>query len=168
LEKNPEDDRELEQHEVASMLVDDGPQVCIPHSTSYPLSSSLALPAIHHEQRVTTLNHFPTSHSTTSNYPTLTPVSRLYLLSFIFILLLLFVSASVPLSSSSSVPSSSTSLHLVSINVNSLAHEMKIAVVENMVESLQPHALVIGETKSSQQAAQRLSLQGYELHETSG
>jgi len=56
----------------------------------------------------------------------------------------------------------------VSINVNGLAHEMKIAAVENMVESLQPHALVIGETKSSQQAAQHLSLWGYELHETSG
>ena len=155
------------------MLVDDGPQVCIPHSTSYPLSSPLALPAIHHEQQVTTLNHFPTSHSTTSNYPTLTPVSHLYLLSSIFILLLPFVSASVPLSSSSffvssSVPLSFTSLCLVSINVNGLAHEMKIAAVENMVESLQPHALVIGETKSSQQAAQHLSLWGYELHETSG
>ena len=45
---------------------------------------------------------------------------------------------------------------------------MKIDAVQNMVESLQPHALIIGEAKSSHRAAQRLSLRGYDLHKNSG
>ncbi|PPR01351.1 hypothetical protein CVT26_015409 [Gymnopilus dilepis] len=37
-----------------------------------------------------------------------------------------------------------------------------------MAESLQPHALVIGETKNSHQVSQRLHLRGYQLHENPG
>ncbi|KIM42929.1 hypothetical protein M413DRAFT_26890 [Hebeloma cylindrosporum] len=178
LESATDDVREPEQREVMSMLVDSEPQVCPPPSSySYPFSSSLASPATHNEHRVTPLKILPTPPP--PNRPILNslrqpfllnPVSqpfvlsnsvpRLFILSFLLLILLPLVSASVPLSS--------TSLRIVSINVNGLAHEMKIGAVENMVDSLQPDALVIGETKTSHRAARRLSLKGYELHENSG
>jgi len=56
----------------------------------------------------------------------------------------------------------------VSLDANALAHEMKISAIENMVESMQPHDCVIGETKNSHQVVQRLSLRGYRLYENPG
>lgn len=47
-------------------------------------------------------------------------------------------------------PLPSMSFCTVSINANGLSHPRKINAIQNMVSSLRPHALVVGETKSSQ------------------
>ena len=60
------------------------------------------------------------------------------------------------------------SLRFVSLDANGLAHEMKISAIENMVKPMQPHALVIGESKNSHQVARWLSLRGYQLYENPG
>jgi hypothetical protein len=58
--------------------------------------------------------------------------------------------------------------HTISLNANGLADPMKLAAIRIMVNSAEPHAFVIGETKNCEPVSQRLELGEYDLHENPG
>ncbi|KAF5376641.1 hypothetical protein D9615_007876 [Tricholomella constricta] len=85
--------------------------------------------------------------------------------SLVLILLLFcslsFVAASVPMGGS-------TVFRSVAINANGLADPMKVAAISDMLHSIKPNALIIGETKSSRPVSFRLNLRDYSVHENPG
>jgi len=62
----------------------------------------------------------------------------------------------------------SSSLRTMSINANGLHNPMKLSAIQDMVNSAQPHILVIGETKSANEVGSRLQLPGYDSFENPG
>jgi len=123
-----------------------------------PSSTSNGLPRFKDKTIITSLS-FPSFPSVP--YSVSCSASHHYFLLF-FCIIMVF-----PIISSTAF-ALSASLRFVSLNASALAHEMKISATENMVESMQPHALVIGETKNSHQVVRRLSLRGYQPYDNPG
>ncbi|KAG6874591.1 hypothetical protein C0992_007389, partial [Termitomyces sp. T32_za158] len=59
-------------------------------------------------------------------------------------------------------------LKTIALNANGLADPIKIHHIQTTIRGYEPHAFVIGETKSTQKVSQRLHLPGYKLFESSG
>jgi outer membrane murein-binding lipoprotein Lpp len=91
-------------------------------------------------------------------------IPRLHL-SLLFITLLSFLLLPVTYALPSGGP---VFLRTISLNANGLADPMKLAAIQGMVRLSQPHAIVIGETKSSEPVSSRLGLQEYDFHENPG
>ena len=85
-----------------------------------------------------------------------------------FILLLFFLPCLVLPSVQAMPPVNPVSLRTISINANGLADPMKIAAIQNMVQTSKPHSFVIGETKNSESVSSRLGLDNYDLFENPG
>ena len=62
----------------------------------------------------------------------------------------------------------SMSFCTVSINANGFSHPMKVHAIQSMASSSHPHALVVGETKSTQKVGSRLALPDYDVYEDPG
>ncbi|RDB15857.1 hypothetical protein Hypma_003752 [Hypsizygus marmoreus] len=56
----------------------------------------------------------------------------------------------------------------IALNANGLTNPIKIAAIQDIMQSFWPHALVIGETKSQQPVTSHLHLLDYDLHENPG
>ena len=56
----------------------------------------------------------------------------------------------------------------VSINANGFSHPMKVHAIKSMASSSHPHALVVGETKSTQKVGSRLVFPDYDVYEDPG
>ncbi|KAF5379464.1 hypothetical protein D9615_006597 [Tricholomella constricta] len=93
-----------------------------------------------------------------------------FLLSFIvfYFLFSLFFSSTCVRASFPPMGSGSAVFRTVAINANGLADPMKIAAISDMMHSVRPNALVIGETKSPHRVSSRLNLRDYSVHESPG
>ncbi|KAG6807018.1 hypothetical protein H0H92_009142 [Tricholoma furcatifolium] len=76
---------------------------------------------------------------------------------------LLYLFTLMPLSFASPTP-----FHTLALNANGMGDVMKISAIQQMVRTSSPHALVFGETKSTNRVSQRLQLTGYNIFESPG
>ena len=62
------------------------------------------------------------------------------------------------------------SFRIISLNANGLADPMKLTAIHTMIQSMNPHAFVIGETKNADPVSlsQQLELSEFDLHENPG
>ncbi|KAG6896491.1 hypothetical protein C0992_007946 [Termitomyces sp. T32_za158] len=76
----------------------------------------------------------------------------------ILLILLILISAS----------EASTPFKTIALNANGMADPIKIHNIQTIIRDSEPHAFVIGETKSTQKVSQRLQLPGYCIFESPG
>ena len=142
----------------SNMLVDPQPSVCIQYPSwlflqksactySFPplfLSVFAALKAFIHD--FFSFLFLPLNFSCLSylhfSFPSRLPAASLFTLSFLLFCSLFPSVQAMP-------PVSPVSLRTVSINANGLGDPMKIATIQNMIQTSNPHSFVIGETKNS-------------------
>lgn len=86
---------------------------------------------------------------------------RIFFLSFLIFLYLFPTVSALP-------PLNPVLFRTISLNANGLADPMKIAAIQSMIHTSDPHAFVVGETKNALPVSSRLDLNNYDIHESPG